>query len=172
MSLTPVLTFGQIIENIAFLLEDDRDLINLSLTCALMKATLLSDKSSIWRRRFKEKYDLPRDKSSTQIKLEYQIRSIILSRAVSFKDGEGDQQKLWLDVIQLLLQESLSAYKGDHKDSSESKSLTRISAAVSKSSFLKRPVSGFAIRSQDLCSDSFCTVQLVRPECLNHLHFT
>ncbi|GAE00271.1 hypothetical protein ACLA_045390, partial [Paecilomyces variotii No. 5] len=154
-----------IIENIAFLLEDDGDLINLSLTCAWMKTALLSDKSSIWRRRFEEKYDLPQGKSSAQIKLEYQTRSIILSQTVSFKDGEGDQQKLWLDVIQLLLQESLSAYIDNKEDNSASKNLTRISAAISKSSFLKRPVSRFAIRSQDLCSDTFCTVQL----CLTHL---
>lgn len=150
----------QIIEDIAFLLEDDKDLINLSLTCTSLNAILLSTTSSIWRRRFKEKYDLPRGKSSAQIKFEYQTRSIVLSQAVSFKDGESGQQKLWLEVIQLLLEESFSSpYTSD--GSVVSRNLTRIREVISKSAFLERPISGFAMRSPDVCSDSFCAVQLV-----------
>ncbi|KAJ9198493.1 hypothetical protein DTO021D3_5164 [Paecilomyces variotii] len=154
----------EIIEDIAFLLEDDKDLINLSLTCTSLNAILLSTTSSIWRRRFKEKYDLPRGKSSAQIKFEYQTRSIVLSQAVSFKDGESGQQKLWLEVIQLLLEESFSSpYTSD--GSVVSRNLTRIREVIPKSSFLERPISGFAVRRPDVCSDAFCAVQL----CLTYL---
>ena len=94
----------KVIQNIAFFLSDDADLCRMVHTCYYFAATITPPCSGVWRERFLDLYDHPSPgKTSEEIKIEYKIRSIMLSRSVSFEEGEGNKEKLWLVVLATLL---------------------------------------------------------------------
>lgn len=124
---------------------------------------MLPSHSSVWRKRFEDQYDLPLGHDSTEIKIEYQTRAIVLAEKVSFKNGEQEEQELWLEVIKTLIVESYHPATSDPP--LHSKNLDRIQEVLCISDFLHRPVSGYGQRLQHRPSDSFCAVQLVRTSC-------
>ncbi|KAF9891285.1 hypothetical protein FE257_004849 [Aspergillus nanangensis] len=148
----------EIIQYIAYLLPSDADIAHFSSCCRTLAERILPGQSAIWRARFQDRYDPPRNRNSFEIKVEYQIREIVLAQKISFKHGEKDEQNLWLTVIQDMLLES-SRLCGE-KDMSASKSFTRIRQVVFDSGFLSIPVNGYEQRKHERPSDLFCGVQL------------
>lgn len=120
---------------------------------------ILPAESTVWRSRFRDLYDTPRDRSSLELKHEYKIRAIVLSQKISFSHGEHDGQTLWLKVMQNMLLESLSL-PSENKQST-SKTFDHIRRVLFESDFLNRPVSGYSKTELPPPSDLFCAVQLV-----------
>lgn len=128
----------------------DRDVSLLSRTCKDMHRRLLAPESTIWRVRFKERYDLPQGRKSRELKPEYQTRAIVLPRQLDFRQSENEQQKLWLEVLQTMVRESTTL----PVEIESSKTYHRIREVLTLVEFLSNPK-----RNQP--SDMFCAVQLV-----------
>jgi hypothetical protein len=126
---------------------------------------ILPAHSSIWRQRFKEKYDMPKGRTSTEIKIEYQARAIVLYESVSFKGGENDKSQLWLEVLRTLLLEACFPFSASFHAPC-SRNLDRVKEIVCRSDFLHRPISGSG--RQRAPSDQYCAIQLVRLSCFKH----
>jgi len=141
----------QILQRIASLMATDRDVTTLSQTCKEINGRVMAPDSSIWRTRFKEKYDLPGDRTSSELKPEYQSRAIVLPRKLDFKQAENPQQKIWLEVIQTMVKESITL----PVEMDISKTYGKIREVMTEVEFLSHP-------RRDTPSDTFCAVQLVR----------
>jgi hypothetical protein len=115
--------------------------------------------SSIWRQRFKDLYGIPQGRSSSELKVEYQIRSIVLSQKINFRYGQKEEQTLWLEVLRDILLEALESTSTD--EHTASKLLERIRETLHDSEFLNRPLSGYGDKKADAPSELFCAVQLV-----------
>lgn len=72
-------------------------------TCSSIAAILHPSSSGIWRQRFRALYDPPHGRTSEEIKVGYQIRSLVLRQNFPFRYGEGPKQELWLEVVKTLL---------------------------------------------------------------------
>lgn len=106
---------------------------------------------------------MPYERSSTEIKIEYKTRAIVLPQKISFKLGEKEAQTLWLEVVKTLLLESFCSSSHTSSTPPASKNLDRIREVLSDSDFMKRPVSGYSSRrAKRSPSNLFCAVQLVR----------
>lgn len=130
----------------------DRDVVLLSRTCKEMHSRLMATESNIWRARFKERYDMPPDRKSEELKPEYQTRAIVLPIKLDFKHPENEQQRIWLEVIQTMVKESTTLAV----EIETSKTYQRVREVMSQVEFLSNPK-----RIQP--SDIFCALQLVRP---------
>lgn len=108
--------------------------------------------SSIWRARFQDKYDTPQGRSNSELKLEYQIRAIVLPQEIDFKQEENEEQHVWLEVIQTMIDEVLTL----PFEIETSKTYEIIQQVMTRSSFLSHPK-----RAQP--SELFCALQLVSP---------
>ncbi|KAJ5963367.1 uncharacterized protein N7479_003243 [Penicillium vulpinum] len=73
-----------------------------------MWARVFGPDSAIWRYRFSTCYDLVPGKLYRELKIEYQIRAIVLRAPIQFKGKEDDRQYLWMEVMQTMLEESLN----------------------------------------------------------------
>ncbi|KAH2854177.1 hypothetical protein KXW36_002995 [Aspergillus fumigatus] len=153
----------EILQYIAYLLPSDVDIVNLVSCCVHLARAILPAHSSIWRERFKDLYGTPQRRSSSELKLEYQIRSIVLSQKINFRYGQKQEQTLWLEVLRDML---LEAYESAPTDEhTASKLLEQIHKTLHNSEFLNRPVSGYGDTNTDAPSELFYAVQL----CLTHL---
>lgn len=112
---------------------------------------MMAPDSGIWRTRFEEKYDLARDRTSRELKPEYQTRAIVLPRKLDFKQAENEQQKVWLEVIQTMVKESITL----PVQIEISKTYEKIREVMTQVEFLSHP-------RRNTPSDMFCAVQLVR----------
>ncbi|KAI9924026.1 hypothetical protein ASPWEDRAFT_23360 [Aspergillus wentii DTO 134E9] len=146
----------EVIQYIAYLLPSDDDVAKFSSACTFLAAKVLPSESSIWRGRFGDKYDIPRGRCSTDLKIEYQIRAIVLSQKISFKYGEKEEQMIWLEVIRDMLLESGIC----ENEQLSSKTFKKIREVLSGADFLNRPVSGYGRKEPRSPSDLFCAVQL------------
>ncbi|KAI1910943.1 hypothetical protein LOZ12_004164 [Ophidiomyces ophidiicola] len=157
----------EIVQEIACYLIDDKDLVSLIKTCKYFAETLSPPGSGIWRELFLEKYDPPPpDKSSLEIKREYQFRHIILSKAVNFGNGEGERESLWLQCMSTLMNESFRWYAEEwFQDAIFSHNLHVIQQNVENNDFLHRPTVGYNLREPVKPSESFLAIQI----CLTHL---
>ncbi|PKX93200.1 uncharacterized protein P174DRAFT_391941 [Aspergillus novofumigatus IBT 16806] len=153
----------EIIQYIAYLLPSDVDIVNLVSCCVHLARAILPAHSSIWRQRFKDLYGIPQRRSSSELKLEYQIRSIVLSQKINFRYGQKKEQTLWLEVLRDMLLEALESAPTD--EHTASKLLEQIRKTLHNSEFLNRPVSGYGDTNAGAPSDLFYAVQL----CLTHL---
>ncbi|KAJ5501648.1 Major facilitator superfamily domain general substrate transporter [Penicillium expansum] len=97
----------EILQDIACYLPSDRDILNLSLSCKETWSKVFESESAIWRYRFGKHYDIVPGRPSRELKIEYQIRAIVLSSPIQFKEEEDDRQYLWMEVMQTMLEESL-----------------------------------------------------------------
>lgn len=141
---------GQILQTITSLLSSDKDVVNFSLVCKEIWERVLATDSTIWRHRFSAKYDIPPGRTSSELMWEYQIRAIVLPQKVDFKQGDGEWQQLWLDVIQTLIQEVLTL----PVEVENSKTYNTIQQVMTRSNFLSHP-------KREQPSELFCAVQLV-----------
>ncbi|PYI10375.1 MFS myo-inositol transporter [Aspergillus sclerotiicarbonarius CBS 121057] len=141
-----------IIQYIAYLLPRDVDIANFAQCCSSLAAKTLPAQSSVWRRRFRDLYDVPQHYPPDEVKIKYQIRAIVLSKSICFSHGQKEKQTFWLEVVRDMLLES--------NKQSTSKNLERIRCLLVDSSFLNRPVSGYGQKDACRPSDLFCAVQL------------
>ncbi|GKZ24563.1 hypothetical protein AbraCBS73388_011390 [Aspergillus brasiliensis] len=152
-----------IIQYIAYLLPNDVDMVNFAQCCPWLAAKTLPAQSSIWRSRFSDLYDVTRQYASDEVKIEYQIRAIVLSQPISFRFGQKEAQTFWLEVLRDMLCESYSLSKSNKPLTS--KNHQKIRDILSSSEFLSRPVSGYNQKDAGRPSDLFCATQL----CLTRL---
>lgn len=111
---------------------------------------MLASDSTIWRDRFNERYDTPRGRSTSELKVEYQIRAIVLRQSIDFKKDEDEQQHVWLEVIQTMIDETLTL----PSDIETSKTYKAIQQVMTRTGFLSHP-------KRARPSELFCAVQLV-----------
>lgn len=149
----------QIIQEIAYFLPTDFDVINFALSCSSIAHKILPSDSSIWRYRFRDLYDIPEDRSSNELKIEYQIRSIVLSQNVDFSHGQHEKQTLYLEVLKDMLIEYHTLLTKNKQSTSRTRSYIR--KILGSSEFLNRPTSGYGDKEPAPPSDLFCAVQLV-----------
>ena len=93
-----------------------------------------------------------------ELGFEYKTRAIVLVQIIDFKRGEGPRQRLWLEVIQTMILESLTLPLA----TSASKTYDRLCDTLKNQPFLQRPVSGYDLHRPRAPSELFCAVQLVR----------
>lgn len=120
---------------------------------------ILPAKSRVWSDRFRDLYDTPNDRSSLQLKIEYQIRRIVLWQKINFSNGEHEAQTLWLEVMRSMLLESLFLLTRNKQTTSKTFEVLR--EVLFDSDFLNRPVSGYGQKEPSTPSNLFCAVQLV-----------
>ncbi|GAA82540.1 hypothetical protein ASPFODRAFT_185553 [Aspergillus luchuensis CBS 106.47] len=147
-----------IIQYIAYLLPRDIDMVNFAQCCPWLAAKTLPGHSSIWRSRFIDLYDVTRQYASNEVKVEYQIRAIVLSQSISFKFGQKEAQTLWLEVLRDMLRESYWLLESNGPYTS--KNHQKIRDILSNSELLNRPVSGYSQKDAGSPSDLFCATQL------------
>ncbi|WEW55567.1 hypothetical protein PRK78_000998 [Emydomyces testavorans] len=152
---------------IACYLPTDKDVVNMMMTCRHFRQTLSPPNSGIWRSMFLDEYDPPPpDKSSLEIKWEYQFRSIILRKHVSFAKGEKARETLWLQCISTLINESFTYFpEDDFEWGRPSANIPVIEKALQDSEFLHRPVVGYNLQKTFKPSSSFLGIQI----CLTYL---
>lgn len=148
------------VQSIAYLLPTNADRINFALCSSDLAAKILPAESHIWRGLFRDTFDEIVKRSVVDYKIEYQIRTIVLARAVDFKYGQQEKQTYWLELLRDMIQESL--YQDKITESDEvPKNFNCLREALYNTEFLSRPVSGYMMRKPDPPSDLFCAVQLV-----------
>ncbi|RMJ28318.1 hypothetical protein PHISP_00795 [Aspergillus sp. HF37] len=149
---------AEIVQHIAYLLPRDIDVINLARTCFSLADRILPAKSHVWSNRFQDLYDTPEGRPPVVLKLEYQIRRIVLPQRINFSRDEHEAQTLWLEVVKGMLLESLSlpARQGQ----TTSKTLEMLCKVLFDSEFLNRPSNGYGETHRSAPSDLFCAVQL------------
>lgn len=111
---------------------------------------MLASDSTIWRARFNDKYDTPQGRKTRELKVEYQIRAMVLQQKIDFEHEDNEQQQVWLEVIQTMIDEVLTL----PSDIETSKTYKVIQQAMTNTSFLSHP-------KRVQLSELFCAVQLV-----------
>ncbi|KAJ5635405.1 uncharacterized protein N7484_008718 [Penicillium longicatenatum] len=160
---------NEILQHIAILLPSDWDIIKLALTCKEIKDRILGpdcSNASFWGTRFQQIYDMPQGRSSREVMMEYQTRSIVL-QPIDFRRYNYDQQQLWLQVIKTMLKEVLNL---PLPVGATSKTYEQLREAVRSSKFLSRPntkhkikgISAYYYRIQ-LCLSAFALDSTVSP---------
>ncbi|KAJ5949722.1 hypothetical protein N7454_001306 [Penicillium verhagenii] len=145
---------NEILHQIAVLLPRDYDIIKLALASKEMKARILGlneENVALWRVRFKQIYDLPRGRSSSELMAEYQTRMIVLGRGIDFRDYKHAQRKFWLEVLQTMISEVIDL---PSETARESKTYQRIREEVGDVQFLSQP------NLKGKHPEAFCAVQL------------
>ncbi|KAE8321864.1 hypothetical protein BDV39DRAFT_210312 [Aspergillus sergii] len=140
---------AEIIQYIACLLPSDADVAHLSSCCDILAQKLLPGESSVWRYRFTKLYDTPPGRGSSELKIEYQIRSIVLSQKISFRFGQKEEQLLWLTVMQGILLEALTITEIDGVVYSKTFERIREALQLSAPDILNRPLSGYGNTKPD-----------------------
>ncbi|KAJ5704693.1 hypothetical protein N7536_000382 [Penicillium majusculum] len=107
--------------------------------------------SAIWRDRFGKHYDIVPGRTSRELKIEYQIRALVLRHSIQFKEKEDDRQYLWMEVMQTMVEEALTLpiAPGD-----TSKTLQRIHETLKRVNFLCE------FQNHQTPSPLFCALQL------------
>lgn len=111
---------------------------------------MLASDSAVWRARFNGRYDTPQGRGTSELKLEYQVRAIVLRQKIDFQQEESEQQLVWLEVIQTMIDEALTL----PFDIETSKTYKAIQQVMTATSFLSHPK---PVQPSEL----FCAVQLV-----------
>ncbi|KAJ6085917.1 hypothetical protein N7486_010198 [Penicillium sp. IBT 16267x] len=130
---------NEILQHIAILLPSDWDIVKLALTCKETNARILGPEGSntaFWRTRFEQKYDMPKGRTSREVMMEYQTRSIVLLPETTFRRRSHAQQEFWLQVMKTMLHEVLTLHL---PVGAMSKTYEQVRKAVSCSQFLSRP---------------------------------
>ncbi|PGH02145.1 hypothetical protein GX51_04849 [Blastomyces parvus] len=153
----------ELIQMIAMRVPKDADLCRMAHTCRYFAKAIIPPNSGVWRTRFLDEYDHPPpDKSSEEVRVEYQVRSIMLAQTPSFQDGEGSKEKLWLSVLTtLFVAESYNAQpyrQGDEMCVSRNRAC--IKEAVMRSGFLNQPIVGDDVNSSLPPSRPYLAIQL------------
>ncbi|CAG8193587.1 unnamed protein product [Penicillium nalgiovense] len=130
-----------------------RDVLHLSQSCKEIWEKVFNSECAIWRDRFGKHYDIAPGRRSRELKIEYQIRAIVLSSPIHFKEEEDARQYLWMEVMQTMLEESL---KIPIARGATSKTLQRIHETLNEVDFLSE------FKKGRTSSPLFYALQLVR----------
>ncbi|KAJ5081440.1 hypothetical protein NUU61_009704 [Penicillium alfredii] len=147
---------NEILQEIACILSTDRDILSFSLTCREIWERVFSPNSGIWHRRFQNQYDAPHGHSPGELKMEYQIRAIVLPQRIDSKKAHNGQKNLWMRVIQGMLVEFLTL---PPSPGGVSKTYEKICNAPAMKSFLKAPAKEGS-HSQVFCALQVCLTAL------------
>ncbi|PGG96189.1 hypothetical protein AJ79_09688 [Helicocarpus griseus UAMH5409] len=152
----------KLIQMIAALVPDDVDLCHMARTCRYVAETIVPSYSGVWRSRFLDKYaPPPSDKSSEEVKIEYKVRSIMLSRTPSFQNGEGRKETLWLGVLSTLLAESYNTpYQQGDEETCVSRNHACIKGAIMGCDFFNATLIGDGSSPATVPSRLYLAVQL------------
>ncbi|CAG8894673.1 unnamed protein product [Penicillium egyptiacum] len=127
---------------------------------------VFDSESAIWRDRFGKHYDIAPGRRSRELKIEYQIRAIVLSSLIQFKEEEDARQYLWMQVMQTMLEEAL---KLPIARGATSKTLQRIQETLKGVDFLsefrKGRSSSQLFYALQLCLSSFALDPTITEPC-------
>ncbi|KAL5000608.1 hypothetical protein BDV10DRAFT_192662 [Aspergillus recurvatus] len=126
--------------------------INFALCSSDLAAKILPAESHIWRRLFRDAYDDVPFRTSVDYKIEYQIRTLALSRSVGFGHGQKERETYWLELLGNMIREAL----WQDVNVGMAKNFECIRKALAGTAFLNRPVCGHSMRKPDPPSDLFC----------------
>ncbi|KAJ5810931.1 hypothetical protein N7447_010447 [Penicillium robsamsonii] len=131
-----------------------------------MWAKVFEYESAIWRARFAKHYDLAPGRPSRELMLEYQIRAIVLSAPIQFKDEEDDRQYLWMEVMQTMLEEYLKIPIAVGEISKTLRSIRETLRGVEfLSQFQKERTSSQLFYALQLCLTSFALDPTITEPC-------
>ncbi|KAI9367962.1 hypothetical protein BJX61DRAFT_546993 [Aspergillus egyptiacus] len=150
----------ELIQDIAYLLPTNTDIVRFASCSSDLAAKILPAESHIWRRLFRDFYDDVRRRSLVEYKIEYQVRTIVLTRPISLGHGQKEKETFWLNLMMDVIMEALVPSDMETDTGHEQKNLVRIREALTDTEFLNRPVSGYLMRKPDPPSTLFCAVQL------------
>ncbi|KAL4879807.1 hypothetical protein BJY04DRAFT_219887 [Aspergillus karnatakaensis] len=148
---------AEIIQQIAYLLPSNADIIRLARCSSDLAARILPAESHIWRRLFQDEYDNFPRRSSVGYRVDYQIRRIVLSQPVEFGHGQKQKQTYWLRLMSDLFDEGTILCRGSLH---HGKNLELIRKMLNGSDFQNRPLSGYKLRNPDLPTGLYASVQL------------
>lgn len=94
---------SQISHTIAGLLETDRDVCDYIAVCRQTYGAVGNEQSYIWRKRFKEQYDMLPNRSPGELAQKYQIRRRVLRMGAVFSFGHEFQERICMDIIRDLI---------------------------------------------------------------------
>ncbi len=80
-------------------LPEDRDLYNLSCSCATFASALVPETSAIWKERFLSRYDYPFVDDSTQFAFAYQLRRAVLRQFVELTNPNDPRLAVQMEVM-------------------------------------------------------------------------
>ncbi|MCJ1253742.1 hypothetical protein MMC24_001554 [Lignoscripta atroalba] len=137
-------------QQIVSFLPDDKDLRSFDLTCRQTHDAISSQRSSIWRLRFAQLFDLLPHKSSIELKRKYQCRRKIMQKSCYFKEGHEPTERRYLELFRDLIVESFANANPDRKSIAKptSNNLEQLLRLVKKSDLLHKlfyPQSGKGI---------------------------
>lgn len=97
------LTFMKLNQHIATYLTNDSDLCNFTLVCHQTHAAVHSPRSSVWRQRFSQVFDILPWKQSHELKAQYQNRRQVLRKGAHFVLGRESEERGCLEVMRDLI---------------------------------------------------------------------
>ncbi|KAJ5281381.1 hypothetical protein N7478_006753 [Penicillium angulare] len=141
---------NEILQEIAIILQHDIDVVRLGLSCKEAYERILSPNAPIWKIRYKQKYDLTRNRDSDALFVEYITRSIVLRHKLDIEKNNLFQIQTWIEEIETMLSEVLYT---SLPVGAVSKTYEQIRKAVKSVNFLSRPLN-------DHPSENFYAVHL------------
>ncbi len=94
---------SQLSHTIAGLLETDRDVCNYIAVCRQTYGAVGNEQSHIWRKRFKQQYDLLPNKPTGEVARKYKVRQRVLRTGAIFSFGHEFKERVCLDIIRELI---------------------------------------------------------------------
>ena len=91
--------------------------------------------SGVWRARFEVHFDVPPRKKYSELKNEYITRAFVLKAYIDFAVEEDPDQRLWMEVLQTMLQDCL-VLPGVFGNS---KTLEYLKRVLGQGNFLREP---------------------------------
>ncbi|CZT16774.1 uncharacterized protein RCC_02609 [Ramularia collo-cygni] len=107
---------NETIHNIAILVDSDQDLVHFSQSCKHVNSHIEEKVNSFWRARFLSKFEKPRNYQAKkwdnlEYKRQYQHRRSALKNGALFKNGKTVPEKVCLQVLRDLINDSFSQQK-------------------------------------------------------------
>ncbi|KEF63169.1 uncharacterized protein A1O9_01145, partial [Exophiala aquamarina CBS 119918] len=97
---------AQILDQIAFYVDNDRDFMNLASSSPFLAQSLIPAESAIWKKRFLSLYDVPLVDEHAQYAVAYQLRRFVLSRWVTFRNPDDARLKIQMDNLRNMVIET------------------------------------------------------------------
>ncbi|KAA6410876.1 MAG: hypothetical protein FRX48_05186 [Lasallia pustulata] len=125
-------------QHIATYLTNDSDLCSFTLVCYQTHAAVHTPRSSVWRQRFNEIFDIIPGRQSHELKMQYQHRRRVLRKGAHFVLGRGSEERSCLEVIRDLIIESFANTASSSPTSSHSNNLHQLYEFIRNTDLLER----------------------------------
>ncbi|CAG8043718.1 unnamed protein product [Penicillium olsonii] len=126
---------NEILQEVACYLPTDSDVLNLSRSSKEAWCKVFGGDSGVWRARFEVHFDVPPRKKYSELKNEYITRAFVLKAYIDFAVEEDPDQRLWMEVLQTMLQDCL-VLPGVFGNS---KTLEYLKRVLGQGNFLREP---------------------------------